>query len=76
MRVQPVEPNGQRTNNKERLQRQMLLLTISSVMIFFVTTLPMNLRRIAGAYETNVLHVVDLHEIVTHTADSHCPRQR
>ena len=66
MRVQPVEPSGRRTN--ERLQRQMLLLMIASVVIFFITTLPMNLRRIAGAYEIAVYHVTDLHEIVIHTS--------
>lgn len=46
----------------------MLLLMISSIIIFFVTTLPVCLRRIAAAYEINIGITTDLNQIVNDTA--------
>ncbi|CAF4344572.1 unnamed protein product, partial [Adineta steineri] len=51
-----------------RLHRQMLILMISSIMIFFVTTLPVNLRQIVGAYEVSTGQNTDINKIVSDTA--------
>ena len=36
---------------QERLNRQMLILMTTSILIFFATTLPVNVRRIIAAYQ-------------------------
>ena len=69
MRVQPqlITTDDRRRQRQERLQAQMLLLAISSIVIFVVTTLPINLRRIVAAYEISLNGVTNLFDIVTHT---------
>ena len=46
----------------------MLLLMISSAIIFFSTTLPVNLRVIVATYQINTDHPVDLTDIANQTA--------
>ena len=66
-RVQPrsITTDDRRRQRQERLQAQMLLLSISSIVIFVATTLPINLRRIVAAYEIAVQGVTNLFDIVT-----------
>ena len=53
---------------QDRLQRQMLLLTISSVVIFISTTLPANIRVIVATFQISLSGVTDLGTIITQTA--------
>ena len=66
-RVQPrsITTDGRRRQRQERSQAQMLLLAISSIVIFVATTLPINLCRIVTAYEIAVQGMTNLFEIVT-----------
>ena len=65
-RVQPrsLATDNRRRPRQERLQAQMLLLAISSVVICVATTLPINLRRIVGAHLIAVQSVTSLFDIV------------
>ncbi|CAF1084898.1 unnamed protein product [Adineta steineri] len=51
-----------------RLHRQMLILMISSIMIFFVTTLPVSIRQIVAAYEISAGKTTDLIKIISDTS--------
>jgi uncharacterized paraquat-inducible protein A len=66
MRVQPIVVSEARRQRQERLQGQMLLLSISSVVIFVATSLPISIRRVYGAYEIAAHHVTNLYDIVSH----------
>ena len=66
MQPQLFTAGDQRKQRQERLQTQMLLLGISSIVIFVVTTLPTHLRRIYAVYEVEVLGVTSLYDIDTH----------
>lgn len=66
-RVQPTGINQPQQLRRERLQRQMLLLMISRIMIFFVTTLPVSIRRIMAAYEITIGKTSNLSQIVNDT---------
>ena len=49
-RVQPVNGLSRQSLRKSRLQRHMLLLTITSTMLFCATTLPISLRQIVTSF--------------------------
>jgi hypothetical protein len=68
IRVKPTGTDQAKQRRKDRLQRQMLLLMVSSVIIFFATTLPVNLRVIVATYQINANYLVDLTEIANQTA--------
>ena len=65
-RIQPTVANEPRRQRQERVQKQMLILTIASVFIFFVTTLPIGIRRVFGAYESAVFGMTNLYYLVIH----------
>ncbi|CAF1062930.1 unnamed protein product [Adineta steineri] len=67
-RIQTIGTNQPQQLRQARLHRQMLILMISSIMIFFVTTLPVNLRQIVGAYEVSTGQNTDINKIVSDTA--------
>ena len=68
IRVQPSGTGQASQRRKDRLQRQMLLMLISSVIIFFATTLPVNLRVIVAAYQIDNHYPVDLTNVANQTA--------
>ncbi|CAF3791569.1 unnamed protein product [Adineta steineri] len=67
-RIQTIGMNQPQQLRQARLHRQMLILMISSIMIFFVATLPVNLRQIVGAYEVSTGQNTDINKIVSDTA--------
>jgi hypothetical protein len=67
-RVQQIRKNPRQQLRQERLHRQMLLLTISSILIFITTTIPVNLREVVAAYEITYNHATDFTEIIFQTA--------
>jgi hypothetical protein len=67
-RVQPTGINQPQQLRRERLQRHMLLLMISRIIIFFATTIPVSLRRIIGAYQVNIGKIIDISDIANQTA--------
>ena len=67
-RIKPTGVNQPHQIRRKRLHRQMLLLMISSILIFFSTTIPVSLRRIVAAYQINIGKVVSLTDIINDTA--------
>ena len=53
-RVKPAGTDQAKQRRKDRLQRQMLLLMVSGVIIFFSTISPVNLPVIVATYQINV----------------------
>jgi hypothetical protein len=66
--IQPTGTSHIKRPRQERLQRQMLVLMISSIIIFFATTLPVNLRVIVATYQITTNNVADLSQIAYETA--------
>ncbi|CAF0984662.1 unnamed protein product [Adineta steineri] len=66
-RIQTVVMNQPQQLRQARLHRQMLILMISSIMIFFVTTLPVSIRLIVAAYEISVGKTTNLIKIISDT---------
>lgn len=64
--IRPLNVNAQRQQRQDRIQKQMLILAICSVVIFLCTSVPFNIRRAYGSYEINVLQITNLYYIVTH----------
>ncbi|CAF0984705.1 unnamed protein product [Adineta steineri] len=67
-RIQTVAMNQPQQLRQARLHRQMLILMISSIMIFFVTTLPVSIRQIVAAYAIFANTAINENEIVNDTA--------
>ncbi|CAF1085229.1 unnamed protein product [Adineta steineri] len=67
-RIQTVGMNQPQQLRQARLHRQMLILMISSIMIFFITTLPVSIRQIVAAYAIFANTTIDENEIVNETA--------
>lgn len=65
-RIQPSALNQTRRQRQERIQAQMLILTITSVLIFFITALPISIRRIFGAYQIAVFKMTNIFDLVVH----------
>ena len=67
-RIQPTGIPQPQQLRRERLQRQMLLLMISTIMIFFITTLHVNIRQIIGFYGSSADKIIDLNATIYQTA--------
>ncbi|CAF1085247.1 unnamed protein product [Adineta steineri] len=67
-RIQAVAMNQPQQLRNERLHRQMLILMISSIIIFFVTTLPVSIRQIAAAYAISANKATPLEPIINDLA--------
>ena len=63
-----VQPGGVTQLRRDRLQRQMLLLMLSSIMIFLFTTLPVSVRQIISAYDVMMNKQTNFTETINHTA--------
>ncbi|CAF1003349.1 unnamed protein product [Adineta steineri] len=66
-RIQTVGTNQPQQLRQARLHRQMLILMISSIMIFFITTLPVSIRLIVAAYEVSIGKTTNINKIVRDT---------
>ncbi|CAF3895016.1 unnamed protein product [Adineta steineri] len=67
-RIQTVAMNQPQQLRQARLHRQMLILMISSILIFFVTTLPVSIHQIIAAYAYLANTAIDENKIVNDTA--------
>lgn len=63
-RTQPENTNNPVPAKQTRLQRQMLLLMISSVILFMATTLPMSIFQITNAYLLGAHVPIDMNQII------------
>jgi hypothetical protein len=68
MRIQPAGRNQANLQRRDRIQRQVLLMMISSIILFLLTVLPVNIRVIVATYQITMHYVVDLTEIANQTA--------
>ncbi|CAF4340510.1 unnamed protein product, partial [Adineta steineri] len=67
-RIQTLAMNQPQHLRQARLHRQMLILMVSSIIIFFVTTLPVSIRQIVAAYAISANTAAPLEPIVNDTA--------
>ncbi|CAF4020205.1 unnamed protein product [Adineta steineri] len=67
-RIQTVAMNQPQQLRQARLHRQMLILMISSIIIFFVTTLPVGIRQIIAAYAISANTATPLEPIINDLA--------
>ncbi|CAF4476037.1 unnamed protein product [Rotaria sp. Silwood2] len=67
-RIQPVNSNIHERTRQTRLQRHMLILMISSAILFLATTLPISISQITNAYLLGTNAHVDLNEIINEEA--------
>ena len=63
-----IQPTGANLQRHDRTQRQVLLMMLSSIILFLLTVLPVNIRVIVATYQIAMHYVVDLTEIANQTA--------